>query len=299
MSNKTIQDSELPEIVRRKVNIDFGTDTHKHWVKARPKLEEFLIVFSCFLPDGERFFIRSVRHYRERITDPELQDQVSRFIFQEAMHTKEHGRLNDLTRDTFPIAKWVERIGSFLYKTAEKILPAPTLLAISCAIEHFTAMVSDRTLRSGVSAHADPDFAQLWTWHAAEEIEHKAVCFDVYHHVLGKGPLVYLNRVIAMLVVTIFFTLAIMIGTLVFKLEHFRDRPQVDVPKPVPEPAQARKRCLIGGYCLVHILAEFFPMSLYLSYYKPGFHPWEHDNRDLLDAWKQNNQGFGLNTKTI
>jgi predicted metal-dependent hydrolase len=28
-------------------------------------------------------------------------------------------------------------------------------------------------------------------------------------------------------------------------------------------------------------------IALYFTYYRPGFHPWDVDNRDLLEAWKQ------------
>ena len=25
----------------------------------------------------------------------------------------------------------------------------------------------------------------------------------------------------------------------------------------------------------------------YISWYRPGFHPWDHDNRALIERWKQ------------
>src|SRR3954454_9073585 len=39
---------------------------------------------SSVFPDGEDFFVRSVRHYRDQITDPVLKRQVAGFIGQEA-----------------------------------------------------------------------------------------------------------------------------------------------------------------------------------------------------------------------
>src|SRR5438270_9380903 len=50
---------------------------------------------SAVFPDGEDFFVRSVRHYRDQITDPELKRQVGGFIGQEAMHGRQHRAFND------------------------------------------------------------------------------------------------------------------------------------------------------------------------------------------------------------
>src|SRR3954463_12854487 len=50
---------------------------------------------SAVFPDGEDFFVRSVRHFRDQITDPALKRQVAGFIGQEAMHGREHRALND------------------------------------------------------------------------------------------------------------------------------------------------------------------------------------------------------------
>src|SRR5947209_19872226 len=41
---------------------------------------------SAVFPDGEDFFVRSVRRFRDDVTDPELKRQVAGFIGQEAMH---------------------------------------------------------------------------------------------------------------------------------------------------------------------------------------------------------------------
>ena len=50
---------------------------------------------SSVFPDGEDFFVRSVRHYRDRITDPDLKRQVAGFIGQESIHGREHRAFND------------------------------------------------------------------------------------------------------------------------------------------------------------------------------------------------------------
>ena len=47
-------------------------------------------VLSGVFPDGEDFFVRSVRNYRDEITDADLKRDVAGFIGQEAIHGREH-----------------------------------------------------------------------------------------------------------------------------------------------------------------------------------------------------------------
>ncbi len=254
------------------------------------------MMFSCFLPVGEKFFIKSVQHYQGRISDPALKDQATRFIYQEAMHAKEHSRLNELVRDAYPLARMVEAFGGFLLGLDERITPKSTQLAITCAIEHLTSVVADTTLRGQeyLRKSADPAFTQLWLWHAAEEIEHKAVCFDVYQHVVGTGFLAYLNRILAMLFVTLTFFIAVVAGAVMFKLGGKRANRADEAHKPQPRDAEAMQQPKRQGTKnLLQVIAELVPFKLYLSYYKRRFHPWDHDNSPLVEAWKQRYPDFG------
>src|SRR5438270_11665263 len=58
-------------------------------------LSHLAAALSAVFPDGEHFFVRPVRHYRDQITDPELKRQVAAFIDQEAMHGRQHRPFND------------------------------------------------------------------------------------------------------------------------------------------------------------------------------------------------------------
>ena len=53
------------------------------------------MALSSVFPDGEDYFVRSVRHYRDQVTDPALKRQVAGFIGQEAVHGREHRVFND------------------------------------------------------------------------------------------------------------------------------------------------------------------------------------------------------------
>ena len=66
---------------------------------------------SAVFPEGEDFFVRSVRRFREEITDPELKRQVAGFIGQEAMHGRQHRAFNDRLAELGYPTKQVDRGG--------------------------------------------------------------------------------------------------------------------------------------------------------------------------------------------
>src|SRR5437899_5798744 len=143
---------------------------------------------SAVFPDGEDFFVRSVRHFRDEITDPELKRQVAGFIGQEAMHGREHRAFNDRLAELGYPTKQVERITKWGLELRERIATPKANLAATAALEHFTAtlaelVLSDEETRGQFGHQA---VRELFEWHALEESEHKAVAFDVYKAVGGS-----------------------------------------------------------------------------------------------------------------
>ncbi|HEX3796664.1 MAG TPA: metal-dependent hydrolase [Acidimicrobiales bacterium] len=142
---------------------------------------------SAVFPDGEDFFVRSVRHFRDQITDPALKRQVAGFIGQEAVHGREHRVFNDRLDELGYPVKRVERLTKWGLQLRERVAPPKANLAATAALEHFTATLAELVLTSeevrglfGADAVRD-----LFVWHALEESEHKAVAFDVYKAVGG------------------------------------------------------------------------------------------------------------------
>src|SRR3954470_16785194 len=142
---------------------------------------------SAVFPDGEDFFVRSVRHFRDQITDPELKRQVAGFIGQEAMHGREHRAFNARLAELGYPTRQVERFTRWGLETREKIAPAKANLAATAALEHFTATLAELVLSDEETREAfgHPAVRDLFLWHALEESEHKAVAFDVYKAVGG------------------------------------------------------------------------------------------------------------------
>ena len=279
-----------PPIIKRRVTIDFSSARSRGWMPDDSDYENVLNAISCLFPAGESYFIRSVNYYMDRIDDPDLKERARRFIYQETMHSREHARANKFVAQSNPDFRIMERIAKSLLTISRRINPPSMQLATTCALEHFTAMFAHVLLRrqDEFIAQADQAFATLWLWHAVEETEHKAVCFDVYEHVCGKGIISYLCRSLAMLSVSILFVLGLAIGFTILKckqkiqqLTHPRHRSRGIGKTPT-------------GTAKISKLFKGVAPSLYFDYYRPSFHPWDHDNRDLIDRWKNKHADFEI-----
>ncbi len=141
----------------------------------------FFNAMSILFPEGEKSFIDSVLAHQDRITDPKLKADVRGFTAQESVHRREHLRFNqELCRargyDLAHLEKSVKDSSA-----ADLNLPPLTWLASTVAYEHLTATIAHGILtESSWFEGADRAIADMWRWHAIEEIEHKCVAFDVY-----------------------------------------------------------------------------------------------------------------------
>ncbi|MFN3587281.1 MAG: metal-dependent hydrolase, partial [Moraxellaceae bacterium] len=155
------------------------------------------VVFSGIFPPGERFFMESVRRFRDRIDDPVLKAKIAGFMGQEALHGREHERLNAYFAERGFDVAMAERMIRISLGLLEK-LPARQQLACTTLMEHFTALLAEQWLTDvRFQSTSDPEMLQLWYWHALEELEHKSVAYDVFERVGGTrterllaGPLV-------------------------------------------------------------------------------------------------------------
>lgn len=256
---------------RRDIKFQLDGDKILDWhTAAGPVFTNFLNTFSIVLPIGEKFFIRSVRAYRDQITDPELQKAVTAFIGQEAMHGREHDEYNSAFFAKVPVAPRFEALVQRILEGLSEKAPKAFCLSGTIALEHFTALLADGVLGDErVSAGADPSYAALWRWHALEECEHKAVAYDVWESVMGKGVQAYALRSLGLAVATVVFWGLV---TPTF-LEVLRSQGRLTDIK------GWRKfyRYTFGDIGMLR--RRLLP---YLDYFKPDFHPWDHDNSEYL-----------------
>jgi predicted metal-dependent hydrolase len=253
-------------------NLHFRLDPEKiaNWNKDSAHVSHFMNTLSLFFPVGERFFIDSVRHYRDSITDPELKKAVKAFIGQEAMHGREHEEYNGAMFAKVPATRGMERFVESLLNQVKK-LPKGWQLSATIALEHFTAILADALLTEPrILEDADSRYALLWRWHALEETEHKAVAFDVWEAVKGTGQLAYVERTAGLLLASlIFWSIAIP-----FYLRVLYHEKQLTNLK-------GWGKLFHYAFGKVGTLRKL--IGPWADYFRPSFHPWDHDNRELLD----------------
>src|SRR5437763_6306498 len=164
----------------RKLNVDLSKGFKRHWLGGDVYRTAFMNALSMSFPLGEQMFIDSVRAVPvDSLPDARLRAEVKDFVGQEASHRFVHQQYNDqLARQGYAYTLEPE-----VLLRMERVYRLPVLdrLAITCALEHYTAILADYVLRHPeFMRDADPQMRILWSWHAAEETEHKAVAFDVY-----------------------------------------------------------------------------------------------------------------------
>lgn len=174
----------------RRISFDAPlADVPRHFAREDDIISSHVVAtLSAMFPDGEDFFVRSVRHYRDRIEDPILKKQVAGFIGQEAVHGREHRDLNDRLAELGYPTKRLEKIVRFGLGARSRYAPAIANLALTAALEHFTATLAESLMTDEELASAlhHEGVRNLFLWHALEESEHKAVAFDVYKAVGGS-----------------------------------------------------------------------------------------------------------------
>lgn len=191
MSTTAISRQPIPNrtIKTRRLDLDYPTDAMpRHYISNDIAMSHIVSMLSAVFPEGEDFFVQSVRNYRDRVTDPELKTQVAGFIGQEAMHSREHRAFNEsLARLGYP-TRFVDRLTGFGLSVGAKVLPKSVQLAITAALEHYTATLAEVLLTDEQARELfDVDeVGSLFLWHALEESEHKSVAFDVYQEVSGN-----------------------------------------------------------------------------------------------------------------
>lgn len=165
-------------IVPRDLDVDFAR-VPRHWMAENPTATAIANGVNLLFPHGERFFVRSVKRFLGEIEDPALRAAIKGFFGQEGRHAHAHDDFNAILRaQGVEIDGFLERykaISSWL----ESKLPPKLNLAITAAAEHFTAILAEGAFTQNVLDKAAPEMRELLAWHAAEEIEHKAVAFDV------------------------------------------------------------------------------------------------------------------------
>jgi uncharacterized protein len=264
-------------ILPRDLHFDMAAADNGPWLDGDPVATAVFNAMSLTFPDGERMFIEAVKAYKNDVSG-KLEQDVKDFIRQEAIHSREHHLLNNkIDRKKYPVDAIESEIREnikFAYDGGKFRI----LMATIC-LEHFTAMMADLMMDLDTDygplfSKTDPALERLWRWHAMEETEHKAVAYDVFLEATKNwSPLKrYYRRCLSMLLITINFTKNI--AGYAAQLLMADGYSQEDADRAV-KAFLWKKPSLFGtGW------------KTWLSWFKPGFHPWDHDNREEMAAWK-------------
>jgi uncharacterized protein len=261
----------LSSIELRSPRFDVESEIPRHWHGGRRAITNFFDNLSVFFPVGERFFIASVRAHRDHVRDPHLAEDVKGFCAQEGVHGREHDRYNQRLRaHGYPIVSMERRV-DWILRVARKMLPRRTQLAVTCALEHFTALMAHFLLADPrMLEGAHPTMAALWRWHAAEENEHKTVAYDVYL-AAGGG---YVERAVAMSLASTIFWAKV--------FEH-----QVRMMAADRILFSPREWGALGKFLFLEPGGMFRLVGMYFRYFRPGFHPRDIDSSEILEAWRR------------
>ena len=243
-------------------------DIPRYWLDNDPFKTRYIDAMALTFPDGERYFIQCVREFRDQVTDPKLAEDVKHFIYQEGQHGMVHTQYNDRLA-TQGMA--IERITSFVKAKLDgyrQKYSAQFNLGRTAGAEHLTAMMCHGFFGTDMLKHADPRMRALYAWHSVEEIEHKAVAFDVFQKIARGG---YWTRVFSFLHVSVLFPL----HTLLI-LRHML---KVDGQNTWANWARGLKWLYGPGGLWPRLMPHYF------AYFKPSFHPWKHGDMKPYEIW--------------
>jgi predicted metal-dependent hydrolase len=253
----------------------FGGDcaAQRLWHGGRVEATAIYNALSATFPRGEAFFVDSVRAFRDGAA-PRLAEEIKAFTTQEVIHSREHLAFNRRAADAgYDLAKLDARVEKRLALTKTK--PPIVSLAATMALEHFTAILAHQLLSNPAHLkHADPDAAELWRWHAAEEIEHKGVAYDTWLHATRAWPRTKRWKVKAK--VMLFITRNFVVDRTAGALELMRQDGVVGV----------RAWALLLWYLWVRPGMFRKIAGAWVRFFLPGFHPWDEDDRALLRAYE-------------
>lgn len=258
--------------VRKQLDFQLSSNMPRFWFGDDPIKTRLIDAVVVTFPIGERYFIRSIKQFRNQISSHELQMKVDGFIQQEAQHALAHDLMNHhLRQQDIPIDDMLQQLQQNSDAMSRYLSPAYNL-SITAATEHLTALMVDCLFGyKETMATASPHVRAMLAWHAIEEMEHRDVAFDVMQQVAKVS---YSVRVLALLQVSLmlmFFT--IQRTQMMLRADGFNRKQRV-------------KLLLQGWKVAFGQNGILTPMKKpYLAWFKPKFHPSHHPVISQYQVW--------------
>jgi predicted metal-dependent hydrolase len=252
----------------------FGREaaTPRLWHGGRVEATAIYNALSTTFPAGEAFFVESVRQFRAG-APPKLAEEIKAFTTQEAIHSREHDAFNRRAAAAgFDLSALEAQVEKRLAVTRGR--PPIVSLAATMALEHFTAILAHQLLANPRHLEGgEPETADLWRWHACEEIEHKGVAYDTWLHATAHWGRWKRWKVKAK--VMLYVTRNFLVDRTAGALELMR---QDGV-------SGLRAWRLLLAYLWLRPGMFRKIAGAWFKFFLPGFHPWNEDDRNLLAAY--------------
>ena len=248
------------------------TATPRLWHGGRVEATAIYNALSTTFPAGEAFFVDSVRAFRDGAPS-KLADEIKGFTTQEAIHSREHDAFNKRAMQSgYDLSKLEAQVEKRLAITRDR--PPVVNVAATMALEHFTAIIAHELLANRRHlAGAEQETADLWRWHAVEEIEHKGVAYDTWLHATRHWPRLKRWKVKAR--VMLYVTRNFVVDRTAGSLELMRQDGVTGL----------RAWALFLWYVWIRPGMFRKIAGAWVKFFLPGFHPWNEDDRHLLGAY--------------
>ncbi len=263
--------SSRPVVRARRIRFSYPpVSSPRHFADNDLVMSHTVAYLSGIFPEGEDFFIRSVRNYADRVTEPEMKARVQGFIGQEVTHGREHRELNARLRQMGYPTDRTDRRFRWAMGIYERRFSPLTCLAFTAAFEHYTAVLAETMLTDERARKllGETEVRDIMLWHAFEESEHRSVAFDVYRAAGGSER----RRIWAMRWATTAF---LVITILSIAQSLLGDRAAYNPARLMRSFAALRHSPFLTRDAIRRIN----------SYNRRGFHPDDVDNTELLTHW--------------
>jgi uncharacterized protein len=269
MTTATLKTPTDLTITPRDVRFGRSDVQTRWWLGGDPIATAFYNALSITFPRGEAFFIESVKAFRDSAPE-KLAGEIRAFVQQEVIHGREHIAFNKRVVDAgYDISRLEKSVTETLLLTKGR--PEVLNLAVTMALEHYTAIIAQQLVSDDSHlANADPESRNLWRWHAIEEIEHKGVAYDTWLHATRDWSRWkrWNVKAMMMLLVTMRFWPKRYIAMLDLLAQDGISGPKAHF---------GILRLWFGRPGMVRKL-----LPAWATFFLPGFHPWNHDDRHLI-----------------
>jgi predicted metal-dependent hydrolase len=262
-------EGQTHSIIVRDRRFDRERPLPRWWCNGDPVATAWMNSLSASFPRGEALFIEAVKAFREG-APPKLEREIRAFIKQEVNHSREHLALNRALSEAGYDTTGVDaRIAANTNQAHAR--PPIVQLAVTIALEHFTAMFAHLFLSDPrLFFDANVPQADIWRWHAIEEIEHKGVAYDTFLHATRDWPRFQRWKLKAMIMLLI-----------TKRFVHHRSRDALDfMAQDGITGWRALAKVVWSLFGKPGALRRLFPA--WVAYFLPGFHPWNQDDRALI-----------------